>query len=170
MKTIGILMLALMIGIQTGHAQKQTARERKEQKAVEVKKLVESADYVFVANSAQPMSFRRINLTSSYELKMKGTQAEAWLPYFGRAYQADYGDTDGGIKFKEEVQGLKVNFNERKKIYEIQFDVKTLKDNYSIYLSVGLSGYADLRVNSNNRQPISFTGTVEAPKPENESE
>ncbi|MFV0375853.1 MAG: DUF4251 domain-containing protein [Mangrovibacterium sp.] len=169
MKSIGILVLVLILGIQTGNAQKQTARERKEQKAAEVKKLIGSGDYVFVANSAQPMAFRRINLTSNYELKMKGTSAEAWLPYFGRAYQADYGDTDGGIKFKEEAQGLKTSFNERKKSYEIQFEVKTVKDNYTLYLSVGLSGYADLTVNSNNRQPISFTGMVEAPKADTEA-
>lgn len=170
MKTIGILILVLILGVQSGNAQKLTARERKEQKAAEVKKLIESGNYVFVANSALPMAGRRINLTSTYGLNMKGTKAEAWLPYFGRAYQATYGDTDGGIKFEEEAQNLKITFNDRKKIYEIQFEVKAPKDNYTLNLSVGLSGYADLNVNCNNRQPISFTGTVEAPEPEGKSE
>lgn len=162
MRTLGIIVLVLLLGFQTGNAQKLTAKERKEQKVAEIKKLIESGDYEFIANSALPMSGRRIDLTSTYDLKMKGTKAEAWLPYFGRAYKADYGSTDGGIKFKEEAQNLKVEYNERKKTYMISFDVKSPKDNYSLFLSVGESGYADLTVNSNNRQSISFTGTVEA--------
>lgn len=161
MRTFGIIILVLLLGFQTGNAQKLSAKERKEQKEEAVRKLIDSGNYVFTANSALPMSGRRIDLTSNYDLKMNGTKAEAWLPYFGRAYQAPYGDTDGGVKFKEEVHNLKLAYNERKKVYQISFEVKSPKDNYTLILSVGLSGYADLTVNSNNRQSISFTGTVD---------
>lgn len=39
--------------------------------------------------------------------------------------------------------------------------VKGEKDVYDIRLNAGTSGFASLFVNSNNRQSISFNGTIE---------
>lgn len=170
MKTIALLFLILILGFQTGNTQNPSRKQRAEQKAATVKTLIDSGNYLFEAQSATTMWGRHINLTSNYNLQLKGNEAESWLPYFGRAYRADYGDTEGGIKFKEPVRELEVTFNERRKIYEIQFDVKSPKDLYSVTLSVGLSGYGTLTVNSNNRQPITFYGSVEAIPASNDGE
>lgn len=152
----------LMVSIQAVDAQKLSKKERKEQKAAEVKELINSGEYVFVANSAMPMAGRRIDLTSNYDLKIKGNHVEAWLPYFGRAYSAPYGGGEGGIKFKEDVEDINVEFIEKKKSYTIDLEAKTDVDTYVMSLSVGLSGFATLNVVSNNRQSISYYGLIEA--------
>ncbi|WP_163718419.1 DUF4251 domain-containing protein [Mangrovibacterium lignilyticum] len=157
-----IMLLVLMLGFQTGFAQKLTRKERKEQKVAEVKELIDSGDYIFIARSANPMSGRKIDLTSTYELQFKGDSVHCYLPYFGRAYQAPYGGGEGGIKFDEVVDDVKTEYNDRKQSYDVRFEVKTEVDTYTLYLNVGLSGYGNLNVNSNNRQSISYYGVVEA--------
>jgi len=161
MKTLGILLFIFILGIQTSFAQKLTSKERKEQKAAEIKQLVESGEFVFIARFANPMSGPKIDLTSIYDLKFKDDSVEAWLPYYGRAYQAPYADRDGGIKFKTKVDQIETSFNERKKSYQINFEVKDQRDTYKMNLLVGLSGYGNLNVNMNHRQSISFSGIVE---------
>jgi len=162
MKAIGILVLVFLIGGQTCFAQKLSSKERKEQKAAEIIELVESGNYVFIARYASPMSGPKIDLTSIYDLKFKGDSVEAWLPYFGRAYQTPYADSDGGIKFKAKVDHIETKFNEKKKSYQISFEVKEQCDTYQMNLIVGLSGYANLSVTMTHRQSISYSGIVEA--------
>lgn len=168
MKTIVIFLLVFMLGAQTSYCQKTSARERKAEKAAEIKDLVESGSFTFVALSATPMAGARIDLTSRYDLILKGDSVEAWLPYYGRAYQAPYDDRDGGIKFQERAENMKNEFKERKESYMIEFEVKNLRDTYKMYLDVGLNGYANLSVNMNHRQSISFYGIIESlPEKEN---
>ena len=162
MKYIGLLFLVFMLGFQPGFAQKRTGKEHKAQKAIEIKTLIESGEYVFIARSATPLSGRKVDLTSEYNLKIKGDSVESWLPYFGRAYQASYGDTDGGIKFKQKVTELKTTCNEQKKRCEVSFVADTPQDTYRMQLSVGWSGYGNLSVTSNHRQTISYYGMLEA--------
>ncbi|WP_372776205.1 DUF4251 domain-containing protein [Mangrovibacterium sp.] len=163
MKTFVLMLLVVVCCGQSSFAQKMTARERKAQKASEIEELVESGNFVFDARSANPLTGRRIDLTSTYNLKFDGDTVVAWLPYFGRAYQAPYGDTDGGIKFKEKPKAITREYNERRKLYEIKFEVKTSRDNYRMFLEIGLGGYATLSVNSDHRQMISFYGLIDAP-------
>ena len=166
MKTIGILLLVFLLGMQTTFAQKLSTKERKEQKAAEIKQLIEKGDFVFTARFANPMSGPKIDLTSVYDLKFKGDSVEAWLPYYGRAFQVPYADHDGGIKFKAKVDRIETTFNEKKKSYQLNFEVKDQRDTYKMNLFVGLSGYGNLNVNMNHRQSISFSGIVEALKEE----
>jgi hypothetical protein len=165
MKVFGIILMVLILSFYQGSAQKSTAKERKAAKEAAVKELIESGDFVFLARSARPLSGPEINLTSTYNMVLKGDTAEAYLPYFGRAYQAPYGSSDGGIKFEEVVSDKTIGFNKRKNLYLITFGVKTLRDYYRVSLSVGLSGYADLRIGSTNRQPISYYGVIDDPAP-----
>lgn len=161
MKTLGIFLFIFLVGVQTSFSQKTTSKERKEQKAAEIKQLVESGDFVFIARFANPMSGPKIDLTSVYDLKFKVDSVEAWLPYYGRAYQAPYADRDGGIKFNAKVDQIETTFSERKKSYQINFEVKDQRDTYKMNLLVGLGGYGNLNVNMNHRQSISFSGIVE---------
>ncbi|WP_423126297.1 DUF4251 domain-containing protein [Gaoshiqia sp. Z1-71] len=162
MKRIILLLMIVLAGTSCCQAQKLSAKERRIQKEQEIKTLIESRKFSFEAQSALPLSMRKIDLTSRYNLTIDSTWIEAWLPFFGRAYQADYGSTDGGIKFREQAKSLQVRFSEKKKLYLIDMEVKTEKDNYKIQISAGLGGYANVNVVSNNRQSIGFYGTIES--------
>jgi len=155
-------LIAWMLAVTTlVNGQELSRKEQKAQKEQEIKQLIESQQFRFIARAVLPMSGPRIDLTSTYDLTVDSTMVEAWLPFFGRAYQAEYGGRDGGIKFKEEVEKIDVTYNKRKQIYQINMDVDTDKDNYRVRITAGLSGYGDVSINSNNRQSISYYGIIE---------
>jgi len=55
--------------------------------------------------------------------------------------------------------------NERKKMFVIFAELEDSEDSYSIYLTAGLDGYADLKISFRNRQWISYYGTIEKIEP-----
>ncbi|MCW0483189.1 DUF4251 domain-containing protein [Gaoshiqia sediminis] len=168
MKRLIILLMVALVGVNVGYAQKLTARERKAQKEKEVTEWIENRQFRFVAQSVIPLAGPKIDLTSVYDLTVDSTWVESWLPFFGRAYHVDYGDTEGGIKFKEQAKSMEVRFNERKKTYQINLEVDTPKDNYKIQISAGVGGYAHVDVLSNNRQSVGYYGIIEALPEEDE--
>ena len=64
---------------------------------------VQSKDFVITVNYANPLRGQQIYLTSDYDLRIKNDSAFAYLPYYGVAYVAPYGISEGGIKFSEPV-------------------------------------------------------------------
>jgi len=70
-----------------------------EKDPAKVKAMVESKNFVFVADYVNPQSMRSRSLTTSdYDLTIKPGEVISYLPYFGRAYSAPI-DGEGGIKF-----------------------------------------------------------------------
>ncbi|MGV8095642.1 MAG: DUF4251 domain-containing protein [Mangrovibacterium sp.] len=161
MKQIVFLIASILLAVTFAGAQNLTAKQRKAQKEQEIKQLIDSRQFRFIARAVIPMAGPRIDLTSTYDLTVDSMKVEAWLPFFGRAYRVEYGDREGGIKFKDEADTMDIKYNKRKKMYNIDFTVDTDKDNYQVRISAGLSGYADVSVNSNNRQSISYYGIIE---------
>ena len=127
-----------------------------------VKNLVESQNFVFKAQTAQPMSGRTRQLTSEYDLKVLKDSIIAYLPYFGRAYSAPINPSDGGIQFTSSVFEYKKT-DRKKGGWDIQIKPKDGKDVWQLNLTILKNGSATLLVNSNNRQSISFSGYVADP-------
>jgi len=124
-----------------------------------IKTMIESKHFLFIAQMASPMSGRTRQLTSDYDLKIKPDTIDSDLPYFGRAYTAPIDPADAGIDFTS----VKFDYNiipGKKGGWEITIKPKDVTDINGMYLSVSENGYALLRVNSNNRQAISFTGYI----------
>ena len=135
--------------------------QNKADQAKQIQQIIESRQFRFTARSVTPMSGSTINLSSNYDLVVDSTEVEAWLPFYGRAYQSDYGSTEGGIKFKEEAKVLNIKKNEKKESYEINIEVDTTKDSYKIYIQAGNSGYASMNISSNRKQSVSYYGIIE---------
>ncbi|MFV0365097.1 MAG: DUF4251 domain-containing protein [Mangrovibacterium sp.] len=154
-----LLAIVLVLGGMSVQAQKLSRKEREAIQSQEVKAQLDSGVFTFEARSAQPMSGRQIELTSEYTLSLNGDSIEVYLPYFGRAYSAPYGG-QGGIEFKTLMVSNKKIYKEKKSCYQYDIEVATSDDRYSLQLTVGLSGFANLSVRSNNRQSIGFQGTI----------
>ena len=152
-----ILILAILVsGYSPVSAQK---KDKKDEQFKEMTSLIESGRYLFTVQSVQPTGSRTIHTTSLYTLEANDSTYKAYLPYFGRAYQASYGG-DGGIEFDASPENLKLTLKEKKRMIKLEFDVQAKNDKYSCFLSVGSSGYGTLSINSQNRQPISYSGIV----------
>jgi hypothetical protein len=164
MKTIhSLTRLFLLLAVTAGcnvmaYAQDGT-KSKKADKAALIQNIVEAQNYVFRAQMALPMSGRSRQLTSEYNLQVGRDTVVAYLPYFGRAYSAPIGNTDGGINFLS--KDFDYQKNERKKGgWEIVIKPRDYKEVQQMTLSISTDGYASLQVTSTNRQPISFNGYV----------
>jgi len=101
MKNLTRIFCAILIifsVVNTTNAQNKSA-DKKAAKIAHVTKLLNEQSYIFKANFANPSRGGSRSLTSDYDLTVSKDTIVAYLPYFGRAYMADYNSNDGGIKF-----------------------------------------------------------------------
>lgn len=159
MKTFTLVILAVLFLVTSGF-QPSDRRQRKLQKERETMELIESGQFRFVARSARSSLGNFNNLSPNYDLVFDSMRVKAFLPYYGRAYSAPY-NGEGGVKFNIKADRIEKKWEKRKKRYRITTQVRDNDDSYSILLTASLSGYADLQINFQNRQMISYYGTIE---------
>ena len=128
----------------------------------DVGKLLESKNYVFIAQTAFPARGSSVSVTGgNYELKMINDSLSVYLPFYGRMNDISGGRTSGPIEFhsKEYSSGLE----KKKSRWEVTI---TPHQNpvRSMVLSVSHNGFADLQVISSNRDNMNYHGTVQALK------
>ncbi len=159
MKSIVILILGILFLTFTGF-QPNDRKEKKLQKEKEMIEVIESGHFRFVASSAKSSLGYFNNLGANYDLVFDSLKIKAFLPYYGRAYNVPYGGS-GGVKFDLRAEKIEKVWNKKKKLFTIHTEVADSEDSYSIYLTAGASGYADLQLNFRNRQMISYYGMIE---------
>jgi hypothetical protein len=135
-----------------------------EKDPAKVRAMVESKNFVFKADYVNPQTGRTRNLTSEYDLTIKPGEVISHLPYFGRAYSAPI-NSEGGIKFTSTDFDYKL-LKQKEHSWDISIKPKDAKDVQEMFLTVFDNGTASLRVNSLNRQSISFRGYIVAGKEE----
>ncbi len=130
------------------------------QEDLDVDATLRSRNYSFIAETVSPMSGRTRQLTTPYDLQVKGDTLIADLPYFGRAFSPTYNMSGGGIEFTSTDYDF-VQVKKKKKRWEISFEPRDAGDVRELVLTVFSNGRADLRVSSNSRQGISYRGYIE---------
>ena len=167
MKTkIFTFLFLVFIGVFTVFAQETSKKDAKEKKKTEkenqVKALVNSGSFVFIADRAMPQGGRTVDLISYQAyVKFQPDLIESSLPYFGRAYSGVAYGGDSGLEF----EGKPENYNlgdGKKNVKIINTSVKGDHDSFNINLTITPSGYATLNVLSNNRNSITYTGIIKA--------
>ena len=158
-KTVKLFPFVLFWMLFTCTAMSVSAQKKVSAKETAIKSLLDNHRYVFYAESALPSSGRQRYLTSEYTVTIVKDSIISDLPYFGRAYAAPIGTTDGGIKFTS------VDFDytvipRKKGGWEVNIKPKDGQDVQSMILTIYDNGKAYLNVNSNNRQTISFNGHI----------
>lgn len=168
------LTLSIAIVFATAQTFAQTNKET-------TTKIVTDKHYTFVANTAMPMANNdiskvlsqlpggqggsSINLTGSqYDVQVTKDSVVAYLPYYGRSYNAPYPASEGGIKFTSKDFSY-VESKGKKGNYTIQINTKDVKrENYRLTINISSSGYASLMASSVNKQPITFNGYLSESK------
>ena len=117
--------------------------------------------YIFSPNQAIPSGMRSRNLDGSFSAKIHNDTIDCYLPFYGRAYSAGYGSTDGPFTFKLPINNY--TMEESKKGYMVKFDVKNKNDNINYTFQIGETGSTTLSLTSTNRQSISYYGNLEKP-------
>lgn len=133
--------------------------QAQEKKEPTTEQIVESKNYIFKAESVNSSRSRFRHLGTEYDLAVTSDTIIAWLPYFGRAYSAPINPSEGGIKFTS-VDFEYTLEKKKKSSWEILIRPKDARDVQTLYLTVYDNNKASLRVNSINRESISFNGYI----------
>jgi hypothetical protein len=121
---------------------------------------IEAKHFTFAAETVLPTSGRPRQVTGDrYGITISGDSLRSYLPYFGRVYSAPL-NGEGGYNFTSTAFGYTVN-NRKKGGWEISIKPTDVSDFREFLLTVSESGSAVLQAMSNNRQPISYNGTVD---------
>lgn len=123
-----------------------------------VQNLINSKNFVFKAQTVLPLGGGVRQLTTNYDVRLLGDSMVAYLPYFGRAYVADF-NGGGGVNFTSTQFDYKI-FNRKKGGWNIDIKPKDTKDVRQLYFTIFENGYATLQVTSENRQAISYNGYI----------
>lgn len=158
------LLILLIAASRSDIYAQSPAQDKKAQKEALIRNMVDSQNYVFVAQSALPMSGHTRQLTSDYDLRVSPTVVVSYLPYFGRAYTAPIDPSQGGIQFTSKDFDYTVT-PKKNGGWEILIKPKDYRDVQRLSLSISAAGYASLQVTSTSRQMISFNGYIRAPRP-----
>lgn len=141
----------------------QTALEKASRSQV-LSQQIEEFNFKFNATYAYPQNYKSIYLSPFYDVKVSPDTVQAYLPYYGRAYNASMNPSEGGIKFistefKYEIEKgkkagnwlVKIHTTDTTRPFDLIFDIKE-------------SGSGRLIVQDRDRQNITFLGDIEVEK------
>ncbi|PTQ96971.1 uncharacterized protein DUF4251 [Mucilaginibacter yixingensis] len=156
------VVLAITAGMNVAHAQNKK-KAYSEQENI-IMRALDMKNYTFNAQSANPMRGTTINLTGINDLRIKKDSIIAYLPYYGRAYMGvAYNPTESPLQFTS-TKFTYSSVTKKNDNREITIKLQDSKEIRQIIISTSLNGYATVTVTSNNRDPITFYGTLEETK------
>jgi hypothetical protein len=131
--------------------------------AQSAKPLIDSQNYVFLAQIAQPLHGPiRHMTTDNYTLQITKDKIVSDLPYFGRAYTAPMDPDQNGLRFTSEKFSYTLTPG-KKDGWIVVIKPKDNRDIQQLQLTISSDGYSSLQVLSSSRDPISFNGVITAP-------
>jgi hypothetical protein len=136
-----------------------SAQQTDQEKRDAIKALVGSKDFNFIAQSATTMKGNTIELTSDYGIKIMTDSISADLPFFGTAYEANFGGSDGGIKLNTRQFNYKAD-STKKGAWNIDIVPTGSSKVKRIFINVTPAGYCTVRVSTADQQPISYYGRL----------
>ena len=141
-------------------SQKQTkAEKQKIQQEKIYRAVIDSQHYEFIPQYAMSMGGKNRYVTDFF-IRISKTKIDSYLPYYGVAYQAEYGSTKSPFDFTS--TDFKYSVTDRKKGggWDITIEVKDARDTKKLLFNIFENGTASLQIISNNRQPMNYNGYV----------
>ena len=120
---------------------------------------INSKAFVFEARQATGMRGRMIQLDPGHTLQVSPDKVVGDLPFFGRAFQSTPGGISGGLQFEFSEYTYEVKAR-RKGGWDITLDPTEPSDVRIIYLTIQNSGNASVRILSNSREGMTYSGFI----------
>lgn len=125
-----------------------------------IRRLVESQNYAFSAETVLPMGGMTGQLaTGYYDVKITKESVISYLPFFGNGYSVPDDDAKGGIKFTSKDFDY-IQSDGKKGGWKIVIKPKDTREVQQMTLNISSEGYTTMQVISSQRQPISFYGSI----------
>ncbi len=126
----------------------------------EIRNLIDSSQFIFVAERVSPLRGSTRYLTSRYDVIIKKDTINCYLPYFGRAFQAPIDPSKGGINFISANFSRSIN-SKNENEWKLLFKPNDVNDVQQLLFIIFNNGTATLNVSNTYRDPISFYGHIE---------
>lgn len=159
-----VLILSVsVLFAQEKRSKKQIRTERKSQKIQLIKSIIDNKTFVFKAYSVIPKNERTKTLISDFGIEVRNDSIFSYLPYYGNTYSRDYSSfKDSPMGFAQPVESYKRV--KTKKGFEVSIKVKNMNDLIDLVFHISKMGSATVVASSLNRQAITYTGEIFAPK------
>jgi len=120
-----------------------------------VKNLVDSARFVFVAQTMVPSGYSSRPIDFYYDVKISKDSVVTYLPYIGKAYTGIMpGET--GVNFTSTSFTYKTKYKKKKwEVTILPTDTKEVKE---LHFTVFENGHSTLLLNPINKQSITYYG------------
>jgi len=148
-----MLSLIILLISETTFAQDSTSSKST------VKDWVSEKNFVFTPQSASPMRGRTVHLNSYFDCRVSKDTLVSNLPYYGRSYSASINPSENGLNFTSNSFDYSVS-PRKKGGWEVSIKPKDANDVREMNFTIFENGSATLYVSSNNRESISFNGSV----------
>ncbi|HUZ57267.1 MAG TPA: DUF4251 domain-containing protein [Hanamia sp.] len=125
----------------------------------EVKDMVNSSQFVFVADRVTPLRGTSRFLSSYYDVVIKKDSLTCYLPFFGRAFQAPMDPTKGGIQFTSTNFSYNITTKKNNE-WVVTIKPNDYQDVQQLYFNIFDNGTASLNVVNTHRDPITFSGHI----------
>ncbi|MCK5816094.1 MAG: DUF4251 domain-containing protein [Flavobacteriaceae bacterium] len=168
---ITVLLMSIMLLFSNnvlGQSKKELKKQKQEEGYLEIKKMVESGQFVFEADWATAQKGQQRNINGEeYKLTIKDDHAKAYFPFYGRAYSVPHGGS-GGIEFDNSEIDYEIKHNDKKNKITIEFKARHESESLDIYISIFSNGNSDVRILSSNRDSMTYRGTTKEIPPKKE--
>lgn len=154
-----LITLFLILSCNVTKTTKNSRSEKEKQnreKLIELKNRVTERDFSFTATRALPVNGGNFHLNTIYDITIMGDTVISYLPYYGVAYQVEYGARNSPLEFKTVIEDLEIK--EIKKALIVTLSAKYRMDNFKFTFHIHDPENISLNINSINRQPITFLG------------
>ena len=133
----------------------------KAEKAQLLDEKFENLDFKFMADYAYPQSYQSVYLSPHYDVTVTPDTVTAYLPYYGRAYRAPMDSSEGGIKFESTDFESEVEKGRKDGEWIVTIRTHDTSRPFTLYFHLWNNGTARLDVTDQDRQSISYKGTIE---------
>jgi hypothetical protein len=151
MKTILIILASFIISL--------PSIAQKNEKKNTIAQMVESKQFTFKVQQIMPMNGRSRPLIPEYEMTLMNDSLSVYLPYMGRSYTPDLDPSEIAIQMNTKNFSYSMTPSKRDG-WDISIKPKGNRNVSAMEIHISSSGYADMQVNSNTRQSVSYNGYI----------
>lgn len=135
-----------------------TRSERQARTAMRVKEALNNRRWDIEVNYMNPQRGPMHRYVTGYSLELRGDTVVSCLPYFGEVWRTTYG-TQQGLNFIGTVSAYHAQWISEGQCV-IVLETASQEDRYQYQVRVWTNGKADIDVQAENRDGISFTGEL----------
>ena len=123
--------------------------------------IIENKDFKFEADDMNTPTLGFNAITSEPNtVTIKNDSIFVDLPFWGKAYRADF-NNEGGFHFEGLINIREKKLTKRKHLIIYKLEYKTSEDNVKLIFYLSETQFSSLKIISQNRESIDYTGRIE---------